>query len=230
MADKKITELTELTTTLDQDDLLVVVDNPGSATPITKNMKISTLFGGATYVTTNTAATRSLVAALVTANGMATSSGSNTVAGKFEVNTTPYGTNTEYQQAIVGISRLSGTSANVTKQHSVAKFILDVSNAVNVIANTYALILQTTNTGVRTQNTQAFIGLGEDSRGTSNSTVYLLDIGLNGTANVTANTTVGANSLVMVTNCASTKTANHMIKIRFNGSDMWLLASNVAPA
>ena len=230
MADKKITQLTELTTTLDQDDLLVVVDGPGSATPITKSIKTATLFGGATYLTTNNSPTRTLVNALITANGLAITAGSNTVAGKFEVNATPYGTNTEYQHAIVGVSRLSGTTASVTKQHSAAKFILDVSNAVSVITNTYNLILHNTNVGVRTQNTQAFIGMGEDSRGTSNTTVYLFDIGLNGSANVSANTTVGANSLVMVTNCASTKTANHMIKIRVNGSDMWILASNVAPA
>lgn len=230
MADKKITELTELTTTLDQDDLFVVVDNPGSATPITKSLKASTLYGGASYLTTNTLPTRILLNGIITSNGVAASSGSNTVAGKFEVNTTSYSTNTNYQYGIVGISRLNGATANVTVEHAAAKFILDVGAAAAVIANTHALIIQVTNNATRVQNTASFIGFGESSRGVTSTTTYLFDIGLNGTANVSANTSVGANSLAMVTNCTSTKTADHMIKIRVNGVDMWLLASNVAPA
>lgn len=227
MADKKITELTELTTGLDQDDLLVVVDNPGSVTPITKNIKISNLFGGATYVTSVTTPAKQLLQAVVTANAPAISSGSISVAGRFEVNATAQSTNTEYQYAITATSKLGAAAANVTVEHAAAKFVLDVGNSAAFTQNSHVLILKTTNSATRVQNTQSFIGMGETSRTTDKTTVYLFDIGLGGTSNVSMSTS-GANATTLLSNTSNggTVAATHKLKIRVNGVNYWILLAN----
>lgn len=228
MADKKITDLTELTTP-DQNDLLVIVSSP-AGTAITKKIRVSSLMTGAAYITTSSSQTGAGVRGTITSNAVMTSSG-NVAGGEFSVTATATSSNTTYQYGIFGRSSLTGATANVKTEHAGGKLILDVGNAASLITNTYGLIVQVANTGIRAAQPTAFVSFAENpSANSSLSTKYLFDIGQNGVANVSANTSAGANSNVMLSNCTPTKTANHMVLFRINGQDMWLLASNVAPA
>lgn len=233
MADKKITELTELTS-LDQGDLFVVVDNP-TGIPITKKIKAQEMFGGTTgiaFTTSTSFPARSVIKATLTANVNTTATTSVLTAGEFISQATVGSANTPYQYGIVASSVLGGNTATVKVEHAAAKLVLDVGNAASLISNTYGLVIVVANTaGVRTQNVQSYFAVGDlASNATTAQTKYLFDIGLNGSANVSAANGAVANANVLVTNCVSTKTANHMLRIRVNGADMWILASNVAPA
>lgn len=223
MADKKITDLSEMTTDLDQSDLFVVVDNPGG-TPITKKISTTNLFGNVSFLTSVSYPTAILMRSTVTANTSTNSTGV-VAAGSFTVNTTATG-NVAFQYGLTAATKLSGATANVTTEHAAGLFTVDVSNAASLIANTFGVVVRVANTGARTQNTTAFLSLQEASTGnTTTSTVFALDL-----LNITANTSVGANSAVMYSNCATSSTANRKLKIQVNGETIWILASNVAPA
>lgn len=224
MADKKITELTELSPAK-QGDLLVIVDSP-TGTPITKKITIANLFGNVGYITPATDAGIGFIAGLkftVTGNVAFTVPG--TLAGAaFYANALATSTNTQWQYGVIATSRLDGATANVKTEHAGGKFIVDVSNAAALIANTYGVIAQFANTGVRTQNTQAFFAALEASTsGYDASTVYLLE-----TKNITSNTNAASGNIsVLFSNTAAS--ATHKMRIRVNGDDyFFLLASNGA--
>lgn len=229
MADKKITELTQLTS-LSAGDLFVVVDDP-TGTPITKKIAASDIFGnGVSYVTNATYPAAVVLRSVLTANVNANTASANTlIAAEFVTNALGTSANSEYQYAVRAISKLHEAAAKVTKEHAVAKFVLDVSNATSVLANSYVSVLSVANSGVRVANVQAFVGFGDAaSNSTSAQTLYLFDIGLGGTANVSANLTTGAaNSLTLFSNSAATA-ATHKLRIRVNGTDYWLLATDTA--
>jgi hypothetical protein len=226
MADKKITELTELGT-IAQEDLFVVVDNP-TGTPITKKITSASLFSTINFTTSTT--TKEFIPITATLVAAANTALANSVlaTAKFLTTANALSGNTPYQYGIIARSSLTAPTANVKSEHAAGKFTVDVSNAASLIANTYGLIVEFANTGVRTQNTQAFISFAERSQGVSNSTLYLIDVGQNGTANVTANLTTGSgNTNYMLINSTAVAAATHKLKIRVNGADFWLLiASN----
>jgi hypothetical protein len=224
MADKKITELTSLTE-LAKDDLFVVVDDP-SGTPITKKITAEKVLSGLAYTASNSSSDSVGVKAVVTLAGNTTLASATLKGAEFIVNVTAASQNTSYQYGLVAKSLLSGATANVKVEHAAGKFVLDVSNATGTIANTTGLMIEIANTGVRVANLQSFIMLDDKAaNSTTAQTLYLFDL-----KGASANVSVGANSIVLLSNCASTKTADHMIKVRINGSNYWLLASNVAPA
>jgi hypothetical protein len=230
MADKKITELTQLTT-LSSDDLFVVVDDP-TGTPITKKIAASDIFGnGISYVTTSTYPAAVVLRSVLTANVNANTATANTlVAAEFITNATATSANSEYQYAVRAYSKLSAAAAKVGKEHAVAKFVLDVSNATSVIGNTYVSVLSIANTGARVSNVQAFIGFGDTLAAGANSTcstLYLFDIGLDGVANV-SQSTAGANVTTLLSNTSNggTVAATHKVRVKINGTDYWLLAAN----
>jgi len=227
MADKKITELTQLTT-LTSDDLFVVVDDP-SGTPITKKIAAADLFGnGISYVTTSTFKGATTLKSILTANVSANTGSANTlIAGEFITNATATSTDSYHQYAVRATSALSGATANVTKEHATAKFIMDVSNAGSLIANTYVGVFQVSNTGVRVANVQAFVGFGDGANNTTAQTKYLFDLGLGGAANVSANVTSAANATTLFSSSAA-GAATHKVRIRVNGTDYWLLATDTA--
>lgn len=226
MADKKITELTELAT-IAQEDLFVVVDNP-TGTPITKKISARSLFKTINFVTSTSEREGAAIVA-VTSAGVATANANAVVAaGRFSTTANTSSTNTAYQYGITVRSELVGAAANVTTEHAGAKITLDVSNTAAVLANTYGLIVEMANTGTRTVNTQAFIAFAERNPVVGASTLYLFDIGQNGTANVTANLTTGSgNTLNMLINSTATG-ATHKIKTRINGVDYWFVLSSNA--
>lgn len=229
MADKKITELTQLTS-LTSDDLFVVVDDP-SGTPITKKIAAADLFGnGISYVTTNTYKGATVLRSVLTANVSANTSTANTlIAGEFITNATATSTDSYYQYAVRAKSALSGATANVTKEHATAKFILDVSNSAALIANTYVGVFQVSNTGVRVANVGAFVGFGDIANNTTAQTKYLFDIGLGGTANVSASAS-GANVTTLLSNTSNggTVAATHKLRVSINGADYWVLLANAS--
>ena len=229
MADKKITELTQLTS-LASGDLFVVVDDP-TGTPITKKITASDIFGnGISYVTNATYPAAVVLRSVLTANVNANTASANTlIAAEFVTNALGTSANTEYQYAVRAVSKLHEAAAKVTKEHAVAKFVLDVSNSTSVLANSYVSVLSVANSGVRVANVHAFVGFGDAaSNSTSAQTLYLFDIGLNGAANVSANVTTGAaNSLTLFSNSAASA-ATHKLRIRVNGTDYWLLAIDTA--
>lgn len=229
MADKKITELTELTG-LTSEDIFVVVDDP-TGTPITKKIATRNIFSnGISYVTNVTYPAATVLRSVLTANTNGNTASANTlIAGEFITNATAESANSSYQYAIHAASRLAAAASKVGKEHAVSKFVLDVGPATSVIANTYVSVLSVANTGARISNVQAFIGFGDAaSNSTSAQTLYLFDIGLNGAANVSANVTTGAaNSLTLFSNSAASA-ATHKLRIRVNGTDYWLLATDTA--
>lgn len=228
MADKKITELTALTS-LASEDLFVVVDDP-SGTPITKKIAASDVFGnGISFVTTSTYKAATVLRSILTANVSANTSSANTlIAAEFVTNATATSANSEYQYAVVARSALSGNTANVTKQHATTKFILDVSNSAALITNTYVSILQVANTGTRVANVQSFVGFGDAaSNSTSAQTLYLFDVGLNGSANVSANLTSNTNATTLFSTSAASA-ASHKVRVKINGTDYWILLTDTA--
>ena len=158
MADKKITELTQLTS-LASGDLFVVVDDP-TGTPITKKITASDIFGnGISYVTNATYPAAVVLRSVLTANVNANTASANTlIAAEFVTNALGTSANTEYQYAVRAVSKLHEAAAKVTKEHAVAKFVLDVSNSTSVLANSYVSVLSVANSGVRVANVQAFVG------------------------------------------------------------------------
>lgn len=227
MADKKLTELTQLTM-LSPEDVFLVVDDP-TGTPISKKITAGDIFGnGISYVTSASNPAAVVLRSVLTANVNANTASANTlIAGEFITNATAASANSEYQYAVRAISKLHGATTKVTKEHATAKFVLDVSNSTSVLSNSYVTVLTVANTGTRVANVQAFVGFGDGaSNSTSAQTLYLFDIGLNGAANVSSNGTT-TNATTLFSN-SSASAATHKLRIRVNGEDYWLLASNSA--
>lgn len=137
------------------------------------------------------------------------------------------------------LSVCANVVSNSTAVQAAAEFRLNSGNTGIGGTKSYGTIINHTvaNTSHGAcQPPVAFLGF-MDTPGTSgNATTYLMDIGLNATANVSANLT-HPNSSVMVCKANTTTVAaansipaTHMIKCRINGADYWLLASNTTPA
>lgn len=203
MADKKITELTSLTS-LSQDDLFVVVDDPNGV-PITKRITAGNIFANVNF--SSVAATTSGVGLKVTST-----------AATQNISTEFIGTKVSLVIANAAVTQLGSGGGNV---------------------NFYGLSIEHSNTSVRLNSNSApiaFINFSESANVTSAnaqlSTTYLLDIGKNGLGNVSFSST-NSNTLTMITaseytGTLSNNTPTHKIKIRINGVNYWLLASNTA--
>lgn len=237
MADKKITELTELTEP-SSDDLLLVIDNP-SGTPITKKITVANFVGNVSYVTSTTVVSGIAVRSTMTSNAVA--SGSMVIAaGKFLTNATGVSTATPYQYGLWAVNQMASASANVKIENAAAKFTLDVGNAGSLITNTYGIIVHMANnaSAARAVQPQAFISLAEDTSG-STSTKYLLDIGQNGLANVSANVSVANGNVTTVLSKVNATTTyinstasviTHKLRVRINGEDFFMLLANSSAA
>ena len=121
---------------------------------------------------------------------------------------------------------------NSTAVLSAGEFRLDAGNNAIGGTKTYGLILNHTIANAsyaRCQSPIAFLGLKETvGANASFATTYLLDVGLAGTANVSANSTAPNSSVVLTV--ANDTPSTHMVKCNFNGQTLWLLAANTAPA
>ncbi len=235
MADKKITELTELVGT-SSDDLFVIVDDP-TGTPITKKITAKNLFGnGISVITTNTVTEATVLKSVLTVNSVGNAT-TTQIAADFLVNTLSTSANATvtsigYQYALRATSKLNANTSNVAIEHAASKFILDVGNTATVQANTYVSLLAVANSvGTRTANVQAFIGFSDlASNSTSAQTLYLFEIGVGNSTvgHVSSNVTTGAaSSTTLFSNSAATA-ATHKLRVRINGSNYWLLLTDTA--
>lgn len=121
--------------------------------------------------------------------------------------------------------------ANSVAVQTAAEFRLDAGN--NAIGGTkaYGAIINHTIANTlwsRAVSPVAYLGIAENAGAAGNTTTFLLDVGLGGTANASANLS-GANADVVLSKTAD-KVATHAIKILYNNVTYWLLASNTAPA
>jgi hypothetical protein len=118
-----------------------------------------------------------------------------------------------------------------------AEFRLNAGNSSIGSSNAYGVLINHNTTGAtaRATSPRAFIGVIEVPVG-GNTTTYLMDVGLQGTANVSANLSAPNSSVILtVANTLLVASANsihatHLVKCCFNGINLWVLASNVAPA
>lgn len=194
-------KITELSSlqAISQDDLFVVVDDP-LGTPITKNITAAGLFSNVGF---------------------------------------SQATNTTSAISALNVVTVAGT-ANISNQVSGAKVSLVIGNSAvtqlssGVVGNNgpYGLSIEHSNTVGRTANAQpmAFVNFSESFSGnTTHSTKYLLDVGKNGNANVTANLTANLD-ITALFGTANNLTATHKLRIRVNGEDYWVLLANSSRA
>ncbi len=205
MADKKVTELTELSSA-SQDDLLLIIDNP-AGTPLAKKITAGNLFGGISFVTANTTGPQAAFRATITANA-APSTGNTVIAGVFIANALATAVNTTHQFGISVTSMLGQSAAVVSNTLAAALLTLDVSNAAALPSNTYGAIISVANTGARAVQPTAFLKLMDNLTGSNAlSTKYLLS------ANV---------STVLANTVTSIGAVSGKLAVQINGTDYWI--------
>lgn len=129
----------------------------------------------------------------------------------------------------------TAATANISSELVGSKFSLVLANnSITQLGNgvgnngPYGISIEHSNTASRSANAapMAFINFAESFSGnTSHSTKYLLDIGTNGNANVTANLSANLD-VTAVFGTANNLTATHKLRIRVNGTDYWVLCAN----
>ena len=224
MADKKITDLTTLTS-IGQNDLLVVVSDP-SGTPITKKIVASSLFGNVTNIVAATGVNTAVLRSVVSVTGNAGVTGATMYAAEFIASAEA--------GAVANLGSLFAINAKVVANAATANIVsgtlaaahltLDVSNTTAApLTNTFGVLVEVANTGARVAGgrPRAFIGVRDSLNGITSSdlsTQYLID------ASCSANVAAGSNSntLALVTNCASSA-ATHKARVMVNGVQYFLL-------
>ena len=156
-------------------------------------------------------------------------------AANYKVQVKNFLSNTQIQLPNTATSAFRLTAnvvVNSTAVLAAGEFRLDAGN--NSIGGTkaYGLLVNHTianSSYARCQSPVAFLGVEETvGANASFATTYLLDVGLAGTANVSANSTAPNSSVVLTV--ANDTPSTHMVKCSFNGQTLWLLAANTAPA
>lgn len=203
MADKKITELTALTS-LSQDDLFVVVDDP-EGIPITKRITAGNIFANVNF--SSVASTTNAVGIKVTSKATTANISSEFIGAKVSL-----------VIANAAVTQLGSGSGNV----DFYGLSIEHSNTVSRL-NSNSAPIAFFNLSESANATSANAQL---------STTFLMDLGRNGLGNVSFGT-ANSNTLTMVTpsdfgGTAANSTPTHKIKIRINGTSYWLLASNTA--
>ncbi len=223
MSDKKISELTALST-VSKDDLFIVVDSPGG-TPITKSITAGALFSNVTFVTEAAeAATGAIAIGGFVSSNVNTAASQTITGGKFTVTASATSQNTANQYGVLAISTLGAPTANVIGEHAAGKFVLDVSNAAALVVDTYGAIIRVANTGTRAAQPTAFLKLEEQLTAQNTlSTKYVLS--LNCAANGTS-----TNVTTAFSNCGATPTSTHKLRVTINGTDYFILLSTAASA
>jgi hypothetical protein len=214
MADKKVSSLSTLTFPT-QDDLLLVIDDPGN-TSIGKKITVANFLNNLSFITA-TSESREALKMVMSANNSHVGNTVQAATIRVQKNGNFTGNN---QFGLVCESLLQASGANVTGTHAAAWFNVDVGQSANS-GNAYGVIVDTgkANSGwTRAVAPVAFIAMGDDSPGTQ-PTQYLFDVG-RPTKNVSSNTSTGNSSVVLTK--ANTTTITHKLKIRVNGTDYWV--------
>lgn len=225
MADKKITALTERLTAILGTDVLPLVGNT-AGTPVNQKVQVKNFVGNLTIDIGSVTVSAMKVLGMIAANGTAvtlTGSEVGLLANSSAVFTTRDRIGLKVRNEIQ-----NGTS-NVTGLMTTAVFTLDTGNSQTNAASTFGVVIDHTLdanvASARLTAPRAYLAIKEKA-GSGNTTLYLMDIGALGNT-VSANTTANAN---VVYSRTSDMTCNRTLKISVNGEDVWLLASNSAPA
>lgn len=158
-----------------------------------------------------------------------------TAAKLFE--TVTYTANSNVSSSVTGIKvTMNAATANLSSDVIAGKFSLVISNTSVVRMGTgaggsgfYGISIEHSNTVTRLDANSAphaFINMEESVVTPALSTTYLIDVGRNGTKNVSSNSTAGNTDVMLVTNggFANTTIAGKL-KIRVNGTTYWLMLS-----
>lgn len=228
MSDKKITQQTEHTTAVLGTDLLPMVGNT-STTPTNYKVQVKNFLSQLAIDLPATAFAAIGVTASVTANANAAIQ----AAGSFNMlaNSSAQ-VNALDRFGLIATNKIQNGNTTILGQIAAAHFVLDICNANTVAANTYGLFVehQTDNTYAAARKTQpqAYIGFTEDpGSNTAAATKYLFDVGALGK---TVSQDLANTNVSVLFSKTTDQVATHMIKLRVNGQDLWLLASNTGPA
>lgn len=225
MSDKKVTQLTERVTSVLGVDLMPIVGNT-AGTPANLRVQVKNFLSGLAIDLPQT----TFSAFKLTANVVANAVSATLVGGEvtLQANSAASFTVRDRVGLIVRNQILNGNS-NVTGMMWGAHIALDTGNSNCAAANTFGLVVEHTiaNTAwSRLVKPRAYFAVKEQAGAGGNTTSYLMDIGAQG-ALVSANTSADAN---VVFSRTADKTANRTLKLHVNGEDIWVLASNSAPA
>jgi len=228
MPDKKITQQTEHITAILGTDLLPMVGNTAT-TPTNYKVQVKNFLSQLAIDLPATTFAAVGVTASVTANANAAIQ----AAGSFNMlaNSSAQ-VNALDRFGVIVTNKIQNGNTTILGQIAAAHFVLDTCNANTVASNTYGLFLehQTDNTyaAARRVQPQAYIGITEDAgSNVAAKTKYLMDVGALGksVSQDLANTNVS-----VIFSVTSDRPATHMLKLRVDGQDVWLLASNTGPA
>ncbi len=225
MADKKTTQFTEQITAFTGADLIPLVANT-AGTPENRKVQIKNFLQWTVDFPQTTFSLAKLTAN-VAANGVA----ATLAAAEFilQANSASSFT-TRDRLGLIVRNQIQNGNSNITGQFAGLLVQIDTGNSNSVAANTYGMVIDhTLNVSVATARAvspYAFIAVKDKPGVGGAATTYLLDIGAQGNT-VSANTSANAGVMFSPKGSAA---LSHVLKIRVNGTDMWLLASNVAPA
>jgi len=226
MADKKISQLDERVTDVLGADILPLVGNT-TTTPTNSRVQVKNLLGRLALELPQTSWSGIKLTAAVVANGIS----ATLAAGEFAIvanSTSVYTVQSRY--GLIVRNEIQNNTSNVTGQFAAALFKLDLANSNFAAANTFGVVIDhALDTGVaagRRANPRAYLAIKEGAPAAGRPTLYLFDIGAQGNV-VSANTSADAN---VVFSRTVDKVVNRTLKINVNGEDIWILASNVAPA
>lgn len=227
MPDKKITQQTEHITPVLGVDVLPMVGNTAT-TPTNYKVQVKNFLSQIQIDLPATAFAAMNVTASVTANANAVAQ----AAGAFNMlaNSSAQ-VNALDRFGVVGTNIIQNSNTSILGQIAAARFTLDISNANTVASNTFGVLIEvlTDNTYASARKVQprAYIGIREDA-GTNVAamTQYLMDVGASGklVSQDLANTNVS-----VIFSKTGDIVATHTVKMRIDGQDVWLLASNTGP-
>lgn len=156
------------------------------------------------------------------------------LAANYKVQVKNFLSNTQIQLPSTTSSAFRITAnqvANSTAVQAAGEFVVDAGNNSIGGTKTYGVIVNHTiaNTSyVRCQSPVAYLGFKETEGANAEfKTTYLFDAGINGTANVSEDAV--ANVDVILAPTANAAAATHTVKVLINGTEYWLLASDVGP-
>ncbi len=226
MADKKFTQFTEQIIDFTGSDLVPIVANT-AGTPENRKVQIKNFLHWTVDFPQTTFSLLKLTVN-VAANGVS----ATLAAGEFILQANAAsGFTSNNRVGLIVRNNIGNGNSNITGLMCGLLVAQDIANSNCVSANTYGVIVDlSTNTSVATARTvppYAFLAL-KDRPGVGGApALYLMDIGAQG--NVVSSNTSSANANVMFSITAD-KVATHALRVRVNGQDVWLLASNTAPA
>ena len=253
MADKKMTDLTDLSTAIASDDIVHIVDDP-SGSPVNKKVSVFNLFGNLNHSTNSGDATgRSFVSTTISTQVGTTSGDIASLNSQ-----TTHDHRTGDANSVVNIygakidANISGSNSVVTTLAAGAKITLNMTNAIDSAnvntsytdgtARAYGMMIDVNDTaGDRAAKPDAFISMRDQGGlvGTNNpgsqAVHYFVELGAGeGAAGntdgyvasaVAANTTARDSNLIMFATSTADITSNARLRMKVNGTEYWLLAT-----